>query len=287
MLKAKHALQHLCDIARVSRSGYYAWKKSAANRIAQEEADATLLVLINKIAREKIGVYGYRQMQMKLQEHSYTVNHKRLKRVMKAYGIQARIRTANPYKQLMQKTQEHRTCPNLLDRNFDQQIPQKVAGTDITYIWVPKLKRFVYLSVIKDFATGEILAFAVSQSLSMPIVLRTIDMLKERLGGALTGLMLHSDQGFHYTNPVYQNKLKKLKMVQSMSRKGNCIDNASTETFFGHMKDEVTVRHCMTFSAVQIEIATYISYYNEMRRQWHRKKMTPIEYRNHLFATAV
>lgn len=186
----------------------------------------------------------------------------------------------------MKKTKEHRTCPNLLDRSFDQKVPERVAGTDITYIWVPRLKRFVYLSAVKDFATGEILAHHLSQNLTMPLVLKTIDMLCVRLGGKMRGLMLHSDQGFHYTNPVYQTKLKQREIVQSMSRKGNCIDNAPTETFFGHMKDEIDVSTSTSFFDVQIEVATYISYYNETRKQWHRKKMAPIEYRNHLLATA-
>lgn len=287
MLKAKHALRHLCDIARVSRSGYYAWKKAEVHRIAKEKADIALLELINTLIGNKIGIYGYRNVQMKLEEYGHTINHKRLRRVMKAYGIQARIRIANPYKRMMKKTQEHRTCPNLLDRNFAQQVPEQVAGTDITYLWIAKLKRFVYLSAIKDFASGEILAHVLSHNLSMPLVLDTIAMLSERLKGSTKGFMLHSDQGFHCTNPVYQTKLKKLEIVQSMSRKGNCIDNAAMETFFGHMKDEIDMSQCVTFNDVQIEVATYISYYNETRRQWHRKKMTPIEYRNHLFSTVV
>lgn len=279
-------MRHLCDIARVSRGGYYAWQKAEANRLAQEEKDNQLLTLISQYVDRKIGVYGYRRVQMRLEECGYTINHKRLRRVMKTYGIQARIRAMNPYKNVMKKTQEHRTCPNLLNRNFTQYVPEQVAGTDITYIWVPKLKRFAYLSVVKDFASGEILAFHLSLSLTMPIVLKTITELEKRLGTAIVGLMLHSDQGVHYTNPAYQNKLKNLKIVQSMSRRGNCIDNAATETFFGHMKDEIDVSNCSTFTEVQIEIVTYISYYNGRRRQWDRKKMTPIQYRNHLLVIA-
>ena len=279
-------MRHLCDIARVSRGGYYVWQNAEANRLAQEEKDNQLLTLISQYVDKKIGVYGYRRVQMRLAECDYTINHKRLKRVMKTYGIQARIRATNPYKNVMKKTQEHRTCPNLLNRNFTQCLPEKVAGTDITYIWVSKLKRSAYLSEVKDFATGEILAFHLSLSLTMPIVLKTITELEKRLGTSIIGLMLHSDQGVHYTNPAYQNKLKNLKIVQSMSRRGNCIDNAATETFFGHMKDEIDVSNCSTFTKVQIEIVTYISYYNGTRRQWDRKKMTPIQYRNHLLTIA-
>lgn len=270
----------------MSRSGYYAWKQSASKRKAKEAADAIIVTAIETHLKKHVGTYGYRQMTMQLKEYGYVVNHKRIARIMKTYGMQGQIRTANPYKQIMKKTQEHRTCPNLLNRQFNQKEPERVAGTDITYIWVPQLKCFVYLSAVKDFASGEILSNVVSRSLSMPLVFKTITILTQRLGDKIKGFMLHSDQGFHYTNPRYQHKLKEHKTIQSMSRKGNCIDNAATETFFGHMKDELDLSACMSVSDVQIVIATYISYYNNTRKQWHRKKMAPIDYRNHLLATA-
>lgn len=220
---------------------------------------------------------------MELRSKGYRDNHKRVARVMRKEGMGARIRRRNPYKQIMKKTQEHHTCPNLLDRQFSQTKPERVGGTDITYVWVPCLKRFVYLSIVKDFATGEVLAHVASLSLMMSIAMTTVDLLATRLGGNTDGFMLHSDQGVHYTHPQYQKKLTTLGTVQSMSRRGNCIDNASTETFFGHMKDELDLKDCQTFHDVQIAITTYMSYYNSERRQWAKKKMTPIEYRDHLF----
>lgn len=221
---------------------------------------------------------------MKLATHGQVVNHKRVVRVMKEYDMQAKVRRKNPYKQIMKKTQEHRTCPNLLDRNFEQSVPERVAGTDITYVWIPRLKRFVYLSVIKDMATGEILAFVVSQNLTLPLATETVRLLYDRLGDTgCMGFMLHSDQGVHYTHPAYQSLLREYGIVQSMSRRGNCIDNAPTESFFGHMKDELTVAQCTTFLEVQIAIDSYVSYHNEQRGQWERKKMAPVKYRNHLF----
>jgi len=221
-------------------------------------------------------------MTMVLNTPAYTVNHKRVARVMSVAGMQAKIRRANPYKQIMQKTHEHAVCPNLLDRQFTQTVPEQVGGTDITYLWMPHLRRFGYLSIVKDFASGEILAHHLATTLTMPIALRTIDLLVARLGMHTAGFMLHSDQGVHYTHPQYRHKLKQLSVVQSMSRRGNCIDNAATETFFGHLKDELDLSNCSTFHAVEIAVATYVSYYNETRKQWHRKKMAPIEYRNHL-----
>lgn len=273
----------LCAIAKVSRSGYYVWQYAERTRTAHEEQDRELAGLIEVVCGRRLGKLGYRQVTMKLATHGQVVNHKRVARVMQEYDLQAKVRRKNPYKQIMQKTQEHRTCPNLLDRKFDQAVPYCVAGTDITYVWVPLLKRFVYLSVIKDMATGEILAFVVSQNLTMPLATETVRLLYDRLqDNGCTGFMLHSDQGVHYTHPAYQSLLREYGIVQSMSRKGNCIDNAPTESFFGHMKDELTVAHCTTFREVQIAIAAYVSYHNEQRCQWERKKMAPVEYRNHL-----
>lgn len=270
-------------VAGVSRSGYYAWKRAAGVRGERDASDRALVTMIETLCKRHIGTYGYRRITMELRSKGYRGNHKRVLRVMRKEGMGARIRRRNPYKQIMKKTQEHQTCPNLLDRQFAQTAPERVGGTDITYVWVSGLGRFVYLSIVKDFASGEVLAHVVSLSLTIPIATTTVARLAERLGGNIDGFMLHSDQGVHYTHPVYQRKLKTIGMVQSMSRKGNCIDNASTETFFGHMKDELDVSDCRTFSDVQIAIATYMSYHNLERRQWTKKKMTPIEYRDHLF----
>jgi len=97
-------------------------------------------------------------------------------------------------------------------------------------------------------------------------------------------IMIHSDQGFHYTNPVYIEIVKELKMIQSMSRKGNCIDNSPIESFFGHLKDELDYQSCRSFEELRFKIDEYMRYYNNERKQWEKKKMTPVDYRNHLLA---
>lgn len=277
-----HNKQVLCAIAGVSRSGYYAWRKSETHRAVRKQADEALVALIETTCRRYIGAYGYRRMTMELHSQGQHVNHKRVARVMKKFSMHARIRRANPYKQIMKKTQEHTIVPNLLNRQFMQVEPERVGGTDITYLWIPTLRRFAYLSIVKDFATGEILAHHISLSLTIPIATTTITILKERLRARATGFMLHSDQGVHYTHPAYQEALKQCGVIQSMSRKGNCIDNASTESFFGHLKDELNISHCRTFREVQIVVSVYMSYHNRERRQWDKQKMTPIAYRDHL-----
>jgi len=117
----------------------------------------------------------------------------------------------------------------------------------------------------------------------MDIALRTIENLKQnQIIPSFNGVLIHSDQGSHYTNPDYSRMVKKLHMVQSMSRKGKCIDNAPMESFFGHFKDDIDYKDCRTFEDVRVAIAKYIEYYNNDRQQWNLKKMTPVEYRNHL-----
>lgn len=219
---------------------------------------------------------------MKLLEAEVIMNHKKIIRIMNKYHLFTRIRRRNPYKMIMKKSLEHRTFENRLNREFVQDTPYRIFCTDITYI--PFNYRFAYLSAVKDIATGEIVAWNLEKHLEMDLVIKTIAKLKNS-ALSLKEVMIHSDQGFHYTNPVYIREIKKLEMLQSMSRKGNCIDNAPIESFFGHFKDEVDYRNCRTFEALNFKIEEYMRYYNNQRRQWKLKKMTPVEYRNHLFSS--
>jgi len=207
------------------------------------------------------------------------MNHKKIIRIMKKYQLFVKIRTINPYKAMMKKSVEHRTCENKLNREFKQNVPFKTLSTDITYL--PFNHRFAYLSVIKDIASREVVGWNMANHLEMGLVLDTVENMQSNLT-LPQDVMIHSDQGFHYTNPLYIEKLKGLKMIQSMSRKGNCIDNAPIESFFGHLKDDVDFKHCKTFEELHLLISEYMKYYNNDRQQWELKKMTPVEYRNHL-----
>lgn len=205
------------------------------------------------------------------------MNHKKIQRIMRKYGLTAMVRRKNPYKQMMKKSLEHRTFPNKLQREFDQVLPFKVFCTDITYI--PFLSRFAYLSVIKDIASGEVVAWNLSLSLEVTLVTETVKNIQL---DSYENIMIHSDQGFHYTNPAYIEIVKELKMIQSMSCKGKCIDNAPIESFFGHMKDELDYNSCQSFEQLRLAIDKYMRYYNHERKQWTRNKMTPVAYRDHL-----
>jgi len=260
----------LCDIAKVSRSGYYRWLKNKG----KEDKDYSQYLLVKEVFDKGKGKYGWRQVQMGLK---IKMNHKKIKRIMKKYGLAAKIRRKNPYKAIMKKTAEHRTFTNQLDRSFNQTEPYRFFCTDITYI--PFNNRLAFLSAVKDIASKEVVSWNLLPHIRMELVLEMIDKMKP-----YQNALIHSDQGFHYTNPEYIQRIKRLEMKQSMSRKGNCIDNAPIESFFGHLKDDIDYKSCKTFEEVKMLIENYIYYYNNGRRQWDLNKMTPVEYRDHLLA---
>jgi putative transposase len=232
--------------------------------------------IVKKVFDAGKGKYGWRTIQMKLK---VKMNHKKIIRLKNKYGLITRIRRPNPYKNIMQKNQEHRTFENKLDRQFKQILPDKAFCTDITYL--PFNGQLAYLSAVKDVASREIVAWKASLNLQMNIVINTLENLKKNVP-SLKDILIHSDQGFHYTNPEFIASVKNLGMIQSMSRKGNCIDNAPMESFFGHLKDEIDYQKCQTFEEMNLLLEQYMKYYNNERSQWGLKKMTPVEYRNHL-----
>ena len=154
--------------------------------------------------------------------------------------------------------------------------------TDITYLFYGHGKK-AYLSTIKDGSTNEILAYNVSERITLDIATETLRKLRNNKKVKLAEeAFIHSDQGVHYTSPVFQKLVKKYGLKQSMSRRGNCWDNAPQESFFGHFKDETYIKPCETLEQLKAEIKKYMTYYNKYRYQWNLKKMTPVQYRNHL-----
>lgn len=282
-------VSYLCTIAGVSRSGYYRYFSSHAQeqRAQRDIRDQAVKEIILKAYHFKRRKKGARQIKMTLEGHfMITYNLKRIRRIMKKYEIICPIRRPNPYRRMMKATQEHRVLPNLLNRNFKQNVPGKVLLTDITYLFYGKGKK-AYLSTIKDGSTNEILAYHVSDRITLDIAIQTLHKLKKnRKLKMADGAFIHSDQGAHYTSPIFQKLVKKYKLGQSMSRRGNCWDNAPQESFFGHFKDEASIKPCSTLEELKTEIKNYMTYYNKYRYQWDLKKMTPVQYRNHLLNVA-
>lgn len=214
---------------------------------------------------------------MKLKQKWIHFNHKKVLRIMKKYELLSIIRKKNPYSKMMKATQEHNTAKNILNREFSWIEPLKKLWTDISYI---KFKwKWIYLSIIKDMVSWEILSNQISDNLGFWLV---HDSLSDLENIKLNWALIHSDQWFHYTHPSFKIWVEKLWCIQSMSRKGNCIDNSPTESFFSHMKDEIDISECKYLEDVKIYMNNYIFEYNNERPQWNRKKMTPVQYRNHL-----
>lgn len=223
--------------------------------------------------------YGYRMITMKLSQAGIIMNHKKVHRLMNKYNLLSVIRRTDPYAKIRKATQEHKIASNILNRKFGWLKAFRKIGTDISYL--PFKSRWIYLSIMKDMITGEVLSNQISDSLELWLVHDTLKGLK-KIQHQIEWALIHSDQGFHYTHPSFKSWVEKLGCIQSMSRKWNCIDNAPTESFFGHAKDEIDISECENLEEVRKYMDNYIYEYNNQRPQWNKKKMTPVQYRNHL-----
>ena len=269
----------LCEIARVSRSGYYNWVSSENNRIEKENEDRRDFEIILQAYQFRGYNKGARGIYMRLihMNPPIIMNVKKIRRLMKKYNLYCPIRKANPYRRMAKALKTNNVVGNILNREFKEHGPRMVLLTDITYI--PYNNTRCYLSVILDAFTKEVLSYVLSVSLEVDFVLDTVNQLSERHGLSLTTeTLIHSDQGCHYTSYSFIQILKDKQLRQSMSRKGNCWDNAPQESFFGHMKDEIDLSKCKTFEEVKIIIDDWIDYYNNERYQWNLAKLSPVEY---------
>lgn len=271
----------MCEELKVSRSGYYNYLTMLKTPISSDEMNSRDLVRWAYDFRGR--AKGARQIKMTLRhEKGIVMNLKKIRRIMKEIGIFCPIRKANPLRKMAKMMKTHAIFTNKLNRKFRTSKPGKHLLTDITYIYYGYNCR-CYLSTIKDASTNEIVAWTVSKSLEIGFV---IEMLRKLDG--LTWLpqtfLIHSDQGCHYTSYEYRKYLSDHEITQSMSRKGNCWDNSPMESFFGHAKDEMHLKECMSYEQAVKEIDDYMDYYNHDRCQWDLKRMTPVEYREYLLS---
>ena len=271
----------LCDLACVSRSGYYRWISAADSRAMREEQDQKDFELILEAYRFRGRDKGARGIHMRLLHMGIRMNIKKIRRLMKKYQLVCPIRKANPYRQMMRAIQTNHRADNIVNRNFTEAGPRTILLTDITYI--PHEERFCYLSSVKDAVTRECLAHVLSRTMEEEFVLETIEQLMSRHGLSMnTKTLVHSDQGPHYTSVRFIDLLKNKNLRQSMSRRGNCWDNAPKESFFGHMKDELRIHRDMSFEEIQAEIDDWMDYYNNDRYQWSLAKLSPREFYEYL-----
>ena len=234
-------VRELCLIAGVSRSGYYAWIKAAPLRVEREEADKRDFALISLAYHDRGYPKGGRQIYMWFlhQNPPIIMNLKKIYRLMKKFNLSCPVRRENPYRRMAKAMKTTHIAPNVVARNFSGYQPRQAVLTDITYLFYRE--SVCYLSTILDVCTHEVLAYRLSRNLRVDFVIDTVDELIRNQGVVLDDtLIVHSDQGCHYTSNAFIAKLRDANFVQSMSRKGNCWDNAPQESFFGHMKDEIS-----------------------------------------------
>ena len=258
----------------MARSSYYYYEKK--HHIIDKYRDIKLL--IQQIYHQHKGRFGYRRITLEIKNKGVLINHKTVLRLMKLLGLKSLIR-AKKYKSY--KGEHGKIAPNILKRNFKAEKPNQKWATDVTEFNVSGKK--LYLSPIIDLFNGEIISYDLSER---PVFNQITSMLEksfERIPDQ-TDLILHSDQGWQYQMKQYQHLLKQKGIKQSMSRRGNCLDNAIIENFFGILKSELFyLKKYSSVTQLKQEIIQYIEYYNNDRIKLNLKGMSPIQYRAHYY----
>jgi putative transposase len=262
----------MCAFFGISRAAYYAWR----HRMDRPDVDTERKELIQEAYQESKQTYGYRRIGLWLREkREVVINHKAILRLMNQLGIRSVARRRKPYRKMSQLETYHR-YENVLNRDFTATRPNQKWVTDITYIATQQ--GWAYLSTIKDLFGGYIVAHALSLSNSVTLVTNTLQQAhgKEKV---TDGLILHSDQGHQYTSHAYHVLTQQYNITPSMSRRGNCWDNAPMENFFGHLKEEA-LRHIPTptFEELKEIIEEYIHFFNHERIQL-KTRQTPYQVR--------
>lgn len=277
------SMQELCDLSRVSRSGYYRWMSKVEEREEAELQDERDFDCILKAYKYKRIHKGIRSIKMTLEQiFNIVMNKKKIQRLMRKYNLYCPLRKANPYRKMAKSKEPSEHADNIVNRSFKTEA-RKVLLTDITYLYYGANHEVAYLSTIKDAHTNEVLSYEVSETLAIPFVIKTIEQLKEKHGESLKNkkeVLIHSDQGSHYISTSFSEMIKDNGWIQSMSRRGNCWDNAPMESFFGHMKDEINsaLPKCQNIVQLKQLIDYYMDYYNNHRFQWDLCKLAPSVY---------
>ncbi|ROH98374.1 IS3 family transposase [Chryseobacterium sp. G0240] len=254
----------------MARSSFYYHQKA----FDKKDKYGEVKTLIKQIYQRHKGRFGYRRITLIMKQQGIVINHKTVLRLMKTLGLKSIIRVK---KYRSYRGEQGKIAPNILERNFNTSHPNQKWATDITEFNVSGNK--LYLSPIIDLFNGEIISYELSER---PVFAQIINMLKKsfRKIKNVQNLILHSDQGWQYQMKAYQNILKQKGIIQSMSRKGNCLDNAVIENFFGTLKSEMFyLKKFKSIQELKKEIHQYINYYNNDRIRLNLKGKSPIEYR--------
>lgn len=291
-LQHKYPLVVLLDISGLKRSTYY----YTLNKLDKDTKNDDIMNTIIDIYYAHKARYGYCRITLELINRGYIVNHKKVKRLMSKMGLYARTPKAKykSYKGDMNGTVKNLLLDKVIDevnhktyyeRNFKTEKCNEIWSTDVSEFHIAAGK--LYLSPILDLHNREIVSYNISAS---PNYEQIKDMLAKAFNKYkdLKGLILTSDQGWQYQMQDYHKALEEKGIIQSMSRKGNCLDNSPMENFFGKMKNEMFYGYEYTFNTLEElkkEMEDYISYYNNQRITEKLKGLTPVEYRNQSLIT--
>lgn len=271
--KASFPVSFMCRQLSVSRSGYYAWEKRPVSKRQQE--DVRLLELIEHTHKDNRGTYGSPRITDVLKDLGETVGRHKVASIMRKNGI-----IGLPPKKFRKTTDSDHNLPvaeNLLDREFDVECPNEAWVGDITYIWTAR--GWVYLAVILDLFSRRVVGWALDDHMRSELVLKALEMAIGHRD-IMPGAIFHSDRGSQYASDAHQRALERAGMVQSMSHKGDCWDNAVAESFFATIKREL-INRCFWINktAVRSAVHEYIEvFYNRKRKHSTNGNICPVEY---------
>jgi len=269
----------------MSRTLYYLYVGSddfGMGEIRKQEQDESDAKLIKEVVDYKGFKKGSRQIYMllpKITGKSFSIS--KIRRLMKAYGMESGIRKRSNLRKAAREREAAHVKPNLLKRMFRLHRPNEVRVTDVTYLDYGDDMR-AYGSALMDPVTSRLIAFVVSENNDLELALETIRQSDNH--PCIDGGIFHSDQGILYKTDEFQKEVLDRGFDQSMSKKGNCWDNATQESFFGHFKDECDYSSCNTLNELKKEVEKYADYYNNERGMWERRRMTPVEYEEYLLS---
>lgn len=274
-LRQQHPISGLLKLAQLPRSTFY----YQLGLLRRDDKYSELKDAIKATFERHKGRYGYRRITSVVRQSGQLVNHKVVQRLMGVLGLKSLVR---PKKYRSFKGEIGQAAPNELQRQFKAEAANQKWVTDVTEFNVAGER--LYLSPVLDLYNGEIIAFETNKR---PV----FDMVSTMLKKAMAKLqahekpLLHSDQGWQYRMPAYQRQLRERELVQSMSRKGNCHDNAAMESFFGVLKSEFFYLNKFdSVDALREGLADYIHYYNHNRIKLKLKRLSPVQYRTQALA---
>ena len=276
-LRQKHSLEILLSIAQLPRATFYYHLK----RMNRTDKHAEVKEEITAIYHENRGRYGYRRITAELRNRNLPLNHKTVQRLMKELGLVCRVRMK---KYRSYKGEVGKIAPNLLNRDFHADRPNQKWVTDITEFSLFGEK--LYLSPILDLCSSDLVSYTISERPVLSMVTTMLDKAFEKIPDD-TNLILHSDQGWQYQHKQYQRMLREKGIRQSMSRKGNCLDNAVIENFFGLLKSELL--YLQDFESIEHfkrELVEYLDYYNNRRIKAKLKGLPPAIHRQQALSAA-